>query len=53
LKSFWTMWKTAIAPLEKFLEFFEQDVLLIRKAQTQLAEAEQKVQLLIERGARV
>ena len=30
------------SPLEKFLEFFEQDVLLICKAQTQLVEAEQK-----------
>ncbi|EGH00192.1 Exodeoxyribonuclease VII small subunit [gamma proteobacterium IMCC2047] len=41
-------WESGELSLEKALETFEQGIQLTRECQTMLAEAEQKVQLLVD-----
>lgn len=39
--------------LEQALKYFEQGVTLIRKCQTELKQAEQKVQILVEKNSKL
>lgn len=39
--------------LEQSLKYFEQGVTLIRKCQTELKQAEQKVQILVEKNSKL
>lgn len=48
-KPWWNAWKAASCRWEESLGAFEQGIRLTRECQTSLSQAEQKVQILLER----